>query len=144
MNSEQIVSFLDAWTHAERDGDVATLDTLIADDFVGVGPLGFALPKAAWLQRHADGELKYETFAVDEVDARPHGDATVITARHTAAGSYNGQPIPGALRATLVLVGDAGEPRLAALHLSFIAGTPGAPPIQGAAVTPPRSEEWPR
>jgi ketosteroid isomerase-like protein len=132
MNAQQIDSFLAAWTHAERDGDVATLDVLVADDFVGVGPLGFTLPKAAWLGRHASGELKYEQFAVDEVDARPHGDAAVITARHAAAGNYNGQPIPTALRATLVLVGDDGRPRLAALHLSFIAGTPGAPPIPGA------------
>jgi ketosteroid isomerase-like protein len=132
MNAQQIDSFLASWTDAERDGDVATLDTLIADDFVGVGPLGFTLPKAAWLARHADGALKYESFAVDEIDARPHGDVAVITARHTAAGSHNGHPIPTALRVTLVLVGDGGEPRLVALHLSFIAGTPGAPPIPGA------------
>jgi ketosteroid isomerase-like protein len=131
MNAQQIDSFLAAWTHAERDGDVATLDALVADDFVGVGPLGFTLPKAAWLGRHASGELTYEQFAVDEVDARPHDDVAVITARHTAAGNYNGQPIPAALRATLVLVDDDGRPRLAALHLSFIAGTPGAPPIPG-------------
>jgi ketosteroid isomerase-like protein len=132
MNTQQIDSFLATWSNAERDGDVATLDALLADDFVGVGPLGFALPKAAWMGRHASGELKYEQFAVDEVDARPRGDVAVITARHTAAGSYNGHPIPTALRATLVLAGDAGEPRLVALHLSFIAGTPGAPPIPGA------------
>ena len=132
MNAEQIDSFLAAWTDAEREGDVATLDALIADDFVGVGPLGFTLPKSAWLGRHAGGELKYEQFAVDEVDARPHGDVAVITARHTAAGSYNGQPIPTALRATLVRAAETDEPRLAALHLSFIAGTPGAPPIPSA------------
>jgi ketosteroid isomerase-like protein len=132
MNTQQIDSFVASWTNAERDGDVATLDTLIADDFVGVGPLGFTLPKAAWLARHTDGALKYEAFAVDEVDARPHSDATVITARHTATGAYSGQPIPTALRATLVLVDDEGRSRLAALHLSFIAGTPGAPPIPGA------------
>jgi ketosteroid isomerase-like protein len=120
MNAQQIDSFLTKWSNAECDGDVATLDALLADDFVGVGPLGFTLPKAAWVGRHASGDLEYEQFAMDGVEARPHGDVAVITARHTAAGSYDGHPIPTALRATLVLVGEAGEPRLAALHFSFI------------------------
>jgi hypothetical protein len=36
------------------------------------------------------------------------------------------------VRATLTLVAESGSWRLAGIHMSFIAGTPGAPPLPGA------------
>ena len=104
---------------------------MLTDDFAGVGPLGFVLPKAAWVGRHQSGDLVYETFDVDEVATHPHGDFVLVVARHVAKGAYQGHPIPEAARASLALVRDVDTWRLAGLHLSFIAGTPGAPPIPG-------------
>ncbi len=101
---DDITTFLKEWTDAERAGDTAVLESALTDDFVGVGPLGFTLPKAAWLARHRAGDLRYDTFALDEIDARPHGDAALVTARHLARGNYQGHPIPEATRATLALV----------------------------------------
>jgi ketosteroid isomerase-like protein len=126
-----IAVFLTHWTSAERSGDTAVLDSLLTDDFAGVGPLGFVLPKAAWVGRHQSGDLVYETFDVDEVATHPHGDFVLVVARHVAKGAYQGHPIPEAARASLALVRDVDAWRLAGLHLSFIAGTPGAPPIPG-------------
>jgi ketosteroid isomerase-like protein len=129
----EITTFLDQWTDAERAGDTAVLGRVLTDDFVGVGPLGFMLPKPAWLARREGGDLRYEAFGLEELDTRVHGDVALVTARHTAKGTYQGHPIPEATRATLTLVRDTGQWRLAGIHLSFIAGTPGAPPIPGRA-----------
>ena len=129
----QIDQFLTRWTEAERTADIATLDTMLTDDFVGVGPLGFTLPKPAWLGRHRSGDLTYETYGLDEVDTRLHGDAAVVTARQVAKGAFQGHPTPEQIRATLSLVHDpdAGDAdwHIAGIHYSFIAGTPGAPPM---------------
>jgi ketosteroid isomerase-like protein len=103
----------------------------LTDDFLGVGPLGFTLPKQAWLARYHAGDLKYQTFELGERHVRSYGNATVVTARLTAAGTYQDHPLPTALRATLVIVRQPGGWRLAGGHMSFIAGTPGAPPIPG-------------
>jgi ketosteroid isomerase-like protein len=130
---QTIDSFLDEWTSAERAGDTFALAGLLTDDFTGVGPLGFVLPKAAWLARHQQGALSYQAFGFDETRSRVHGDAAVITGRNLARGAYRGNPVPEAVRATLTLVSDASRWRLAAIHMSFIAGTPGTPPIPGAA-----------
>ena len=130
--TDQINSFLSAWTDAERTGDTAALDGLLTDDFVGVGPLGFTLPKTAWLARHRPGELTYESFQLDEVQTRAHGDTVLVTARQNAKGAYQGRPTPEAVRATLALVSEPDGWRLAGIHMSFIAGTPGTPPIPGA------------
>ena len=130
----EIDDFLTRWTEAERTADTGALATMLTDDFLGVGPLGFALPKPAWIGRHRGGDLTYETYDLDEVDARVHGDAAVVTARQVAKGAFQGNPTPEQIRATLTLVHDrpADEDwHIAGIHMSFIAGTPGAPPLPG-------------
>ena len=129
---------LAAWAAAERDGDAAALDTLLTDDFTAVGPLGFILPRQAWLARHRPGGgLVYDSFGLAEVQTRMLGaDVAVVTARNDQPGSYQGNPIPEAVRATLILARENGRWRLAAAHLSFIAGTAGAPPMPGAGSRP--------
>jgi ketosteroid isomerase-like protein len=126
---------LSRWAEAEQAGDPATIAPLLTDDFVGIGPLGFALPKPAWVGRHASGDLHYDRFTVDDVEVRDHGDTALVTATHNAQGNFSGTPLPEALRASLALVRSPGDGeggwQLAGLHLSFIAGTPGAPPIPG-------------
>jgi ketosteroid isomerase-like protein len=131
MTDQTIDSFLSVWADAERTGDAAALDGLLTDDFVGIGPLGFSLPKPAWLARHRPGELTYDSFSLDEVQTRVHGNAALVTARQNARGAYQGHPTPEAVRATLALVDDRDGWRLAGIHMSFIAGTTGAPPIPG-------------
>lgn len=136
-----IERFLTDWSNAERAGDITALDIGIADDFVGVGPLGFALPKTAWLARHQSGDLRHDTFELAELETRTHGDNAVATARIDSDGTFRGHPLPEALRATLVCVDVAGEWRLAGAHMSFIAGTPGAPPMPGGAHAPDDNDD---
>jgi ketosteroid isomerase-like protein len=128
---EEIETFLTAWTAAEQAGDTDALDGLLASGFSGVGPLGFILSRQAWLARHRDGALTYTAFGLDETHIREFGDVAIVTGRQTATGTYRGHPVPEAVRATLVLATEAGTRRLATIHLSFIAGTPGAPPAPG-------------
>ena len=126
---QAIEEFLTTWAAAEQAGDTTTLETLLADDFTAVGPLGFILSKQAWLNRHRQGDLTYRAFSLSEVNARTVGGTAIVTARNNTRGSYQGHPIPEAVRATLVLASDTGGWKLAAIHMSFIAGTQGAPPI---------------
>jgi ketosteroid isomerase-like protein len=133
MNTDthDIEAFLTEWTAAEQSGDAAALDKLLTDDFTGVGPLGFTLSKQDWLDRHAAGDLKYRTFELSDIAVRRYGDAAVVIAQQSAAGAYRGHEVPGDLRVTLVVADASGSPQLASAHMSFIAGTPGAPPIPG-------------
>jgi ketosteroid isomerase-like protein len=122
-------SFVAQWTDAERNGDTDQLDILLTGDFLGVGPLGFVLPKNAWLARYARG-LAYKSFELEEIQSRLHGDAAVVTARQVARGALGGSPLPfEAVRVTLTAVRPAERWQMAGIHMSFIAGTPGAPPV---------------
>ena len=128
---QAIEEFLTTWAAAEQAGDTATLETQLTDGFSAVGPLGFILIKQAWLARHRHGDLAYQAFSLSEVNARTAGGTAIVTARNNTRGSYQGHPIPEAVRATLILARDTHGWQLAAIHMSFIAGTPGAPPIPG-------------
>jgi ketosteroid isomerase-like protein len=125
--TDTIDAFLTEWAAAELTGDTETLDMLLTDDFVGIGPLGFILAKPQWLDRHRNG-LAYDAFDLDETQTRHYGEVAIVTARHSQRGSAFGHPIPEAVRATHVLTRDTQHWRLAVVQMSFIAGTPGAPP----------------
>ena len=127
-----LTDFLNDWADAERTADRTFLEAHLADDFVGIGPLGFGLPKAAWIERHQGDALRYTTFSLDEVQVHEVGTATVVTARQDAEGTFAGSPVPQVLRDTFVLTRDDGGWQLGHLHMSFVAGTPGAPPIPGS------------
>lgn len=128
---DEIHAVLSQWTAAEIAGDTAAMQTLIAEDFTGIGPLGFTLSKQDWLDRHRDGRLSYETFELQDLQLRTHTDAAVAIAVQSTQGSYQGHPVPTALRVTVVLTQAEGDWQLAVVHMSFIAGTSGSPPIPG-------------
>jgi ketosteroid isomerase-like protein len=116
------------WTDAELKGDCARLDQILTDDFVAVGPLGFVLPKQEWLARYEQGTFRNKALRLEEVQTRVHGDVAVVTAHQIQKSVFGESEVPFTdLRATLVVVNQSGAWRLAAVHMSFIAGTPGAP-----------------
>jgi ketosteroid isomerase-like protein len=124
-HAEQVVLRLaDAWASAELRGDTAFLERTLAGDFIGIGPLGFMLTKQEWLARHQSGDLKYESFNLDEVKVRVYNDAAVLTGRQVQNGAYRGNSIQAQFRTTLVFVKQQGQWRLASLHLSTIGQPP--------------------
>lgn len=128
-----IDDFLTAWAAAERDGDVSTLDRILTDDFAGIGPLGFVLTKPAWLARFQSG-LTYDHFQLEEIQLRNYGQAAVVTARQIGNGTLGGERLPfETLRSTLTLIHQRDGWQLAAVHMSFVAGTRGAPPLPATA-----------
>lgn len=128
IKTEELSGLADDWAAAELDGDTTSLKEILADDFVGVGPRGFALTKEQWIDRHEAGSLEYGSFGLDEVEVRGYGDAAIVVCRQTAAGVYedeNGRyDIDERFRATLVFVDQDRGWRLAGLQLSPILGRP--------------------
>jgi hypothetical protein len=132
MNQEhaeqEVLRLADAWATAELRGDTTFLERILTDDYIGIGPLGFMLTKQEWLVRHQAGDLKYESFSLDEVKVRVYNnDAAVLTGRQVQNGAYRGNSIQAQFRTTLVFVRQQGQWQLASLQLSTIGQPPNIP-----------------
>jgi ketosteroid isomerase-like protein len=117
---------LDRWADAERRGDTASIDQILTDDFVGIGPVGFVLNKQMWVGRFSAG-LVYESLSFGDVSTREYGDVAVLVARQHADGRHQNGPVFAELMMSAVTVRDGDDWRIAHVQYSFIAGTPGSP-----------------
>jgi uncharacterized protein (TIGR02246 family) len=118
-----VQNLIERWADAERKEDVAAFDELLADDFVGVGPLGFVLTREQWLNRFRGG-LHLASFDVSDPQVRDYGNAAVVVAVQTQEASWQGRDSSGRFRITLVAVRPADRWLLAGVHLSPIAAPP--------------------
>ena len=122
------------WSEAEVQGNVAALQEMLDEDYLGIGPRGFMLTKEQWLQRYASGELKNESlnFEIDKI--RTYGDTTLLTGMHKQTTFYKGQPVPGEFRSTMVFVkqpsSQQGGWKLVSVQLSPIMQPPSMPQPQ--------------
>ncbi|MFC8080751.1 nuclear transport factor 2 family protein [Streptomyces sp. NPDC057307] len=118
-----LAEFARRWEKAELGGDVDALDRLLADDFRGVGPRGFILDKAQWLERYASGHLIHDAFDWTEVEVRRHGEAAVAIGLQCQQSIVDGRDADGRFRATQFLARDqdGGGWRLVGIHLSAMA-----------------------
>jgi ketosteroid isomerase-like protein len=121
---QEVARLADAWVTAELHGDTAFLERTLADDFIGVGPLGFMLTKQNWIARHQSGDMKYGSLDLDEVKVRDYDDAAILIGRQTQDAAYRGNSVKAQLRTTMVLVRLQGRWQLASLHMSSIGQPP--------------------
>ncbi len=121
---QEIGRLTEAWAAAEARGDTAFLESTLADDFIGIGPLGFMLTKQEWLARHQSGDVTYESLDVSEVTVRVYDEAAIVTSRQVQNAAYRGNSVQAQLRTSLVFVHQQGQWRLAHLQLSTIGEPP--------------------
>src|SRR6185503_19162519 len=112
---------------AELRSDVPAMERLLTDDFVGVGPRGFVLDKAGWLQGHKTHDLQYQDMTQDELNAHIYGDSAVITKHQSNRATFKGNDVSGEFRVMQVLVKQDGNWRLASAQLSPIMAPPPLP-----------------
>jgi len=112
------------WASAEQRADVAALDELAAADFTLVGPAGFVLDRAQWLERYRSGALVTHALSWTDVTVRDYGDTAVAVGVHTQRASYREHAADGRFRATHVLVRRGERWLLASVHLSPIVTPP--------------------
>jgi hypothetical protein len=98
-----------------------------AEDFTLVGPFGFVLDKAAWLDRYRSGDFVTTSLDWHDVTVRTYDDTAITIGTQTQQAAYQGNANDGDFRISHVFVRRDGEWKLANTHLS-LGSLPGPPP----------------
>lgn len=96
------LDLLRRWEAAESAADATALAGLLAEDFRGIGPLGFVLDRDQWLGRYQGG-LSVTSITLTDVAVREHGPLAVALAVQTQSVTHRGRPNDGRFRVSLTM-----------------------------------------
>lgn len=123
---EQAIRQLEAeWADALVKADFAAIDRITSPDWVITTPDGTVTPKAKADADLKAGVWKFESFKVDDLQIRIHGDTAVVFGLETEKSAYKGSDVSGQYRFTDVFVKSNGTWRCVATHMSKV----GAPSL---------------
>jgi ketosteroid isomerase-like protein len=98
----------EAWCNSILTSNVTMLNTLLADDYVGITARGTLQTKEQTLARLAGGRAHYTSLELSDRKVRFYGTTALVTSRAQAAGSNaEGEDISGSFRYTRVYVRNA-------------------------------------
>ena len=109
---DTVLQLVQAWLNAESQGDSATLDKLIADDFMGTGPGGNILNKPDIVPPAGEERPKMPKSHVKESAVRLFGNTAVVM----GSAAYETLSQPG-FRFTLVFLNRGQGWQMIAAHL---------------------------
>lgn len=94
----------DAWRTAVLTGDVKTMDSLLADDYMAITPNGTLQSRDEALQILRSGHLHFASITVSDRKVRFYGTTAVVTSLARVQASTPDGPITGNFRYTRVYV----------------------------------------
>jgi ketosteroid isomerase-like protein len=101
-SKEQVEQMEQSWRTAQLAGDVAAMDKLLADDYVGITMTGQVVTKLQQLDRMRNRELLLTRIDLEDVKVKLIGATAVVTCLADVDGSNDGIPMHGRYRYTRV------------------------------------------
>ena len=92
------------WRDAQVNNNVATMDSLLADDYIGIGANGTVQTKQETLDRQRNRTLVITSLDLSEVKVRVYGDTAVVTSRAELKGTNGGKDMSGTYHYTRVYI----------------------------------------
>ena len=90
------------WRVAQLTGDVATMDKLLSDDYVGISMTGQVNTKAQQLSRVRNHSLVLTKIDLGEMKVKLVGQVAIVTVRASVEGTNEGVPMNGVFRYTRI------------------------------------------
>jgi len=88
---DDVASAHTRWWNALLAGDVAALDTLLADDLTFHSPFGTVNTKVGFVGNLRSGQLSYNSIKDEEPVIRLHGQAAIVTGRADIEYQWEGK-----------------------------------------------------
>lgn len=114
--AQELRQINEQWVEALQRRDTATLDRIMADDFMFAYPLE-GDDKAQFIADIESGELSVEAMSRERVNVRVHGETAILTGRDRARWHYKGRSIVGQYQAIHVYARREGRWQLVAAQV---------------------------
>jgi uncharacterized protein (TIGR02246 family) len=116
----EVKDLSERWFQAWLEKDAATVEQLMAEDYVYIGPSGLVMDRRAVLAVVRSPSYRLDHGTCSEVVVRAMGqDAAVERHRYRGAGSFEGTAFTDDHRCVMVWEKQAGEWRLVMEQCSF-------------------------
>ncbi len=102
--SSAILSLETKWNDAYKSGDVATMESLLADDFIITVEDGTTFSKSGYLAHTAASELRVQISQMTDLRVRMHGNIAIVTGAYHEKGTTKRVPYESRDRFTDVWV----------------------------------------
>jgi ketosteroid isomerase-like protein len=99
---ETVLALEEEWRKAQLTGDIAAMDRLLSDDFVGITAFGQVNTKAQQLARTRNHDVVLSRLDLYDVKVKLIGKIAIVTSRAEVTGINDGVPISGTFRYTRV------------------------------------------
>jgi ketosteroid isomerase-like protein len=99
---KQVQALEEQWRLAQLSGDVATMDKLLSDDYIGISMTGQVNTKAQQLERMRTHKLVLSRVDLGEMQVKLVGAIAIVTSRAEVEGTNDGVPMKGTFRYTRV------------------------------------------
>jgi ketosteroid isomerase-like protein len=98
----QVEALEEQWRQAQLGGDVATMDKLLSDDYIGITMTGQVNTKTQQLDRMRMHKISLTKLDVGERQVKLIGSIAIVTSRAEVEGTNEGVPVKGTYRYTRV------------------------------------------
>jgi ketosteroid isomerase-like protein len=99
---KQVEALEEEWRAAQLAGDVAKMDMLLSDDYIGISMTGQVNTKAQQLERIRDRKLVLSRLDLGDRQVKLLGPIAIVTSRAEVEGTNDGMPVQGTFRYTRV------------------------------------------
>ncbi|HKS09257.1 MAG TPA: nuclear transport factor 2 family protein [Pyrinomonadaceae bacterium] len=108
------------WGDAFERRDMATLDRLMADEYILTDPLGHVRNKTETLFAIQTNEVDFQSTQSADVNVTIYDHTAVVTGRSTFRGRYKGWSMSGCYQYTDVLVHRNGSWKAVSSHITAL------------------------
>jgi ketosteroid isomerase-like protein len=107
------------WNEAYKRSDIATMNSLLADEFIITVEDGSTYSKAGYIAHTGGGTTAVEISEMSDLKVHSHGNTVVVTGAYHEKGTVKGKPYEYHDRLTDVWMSTDGRWQLIASHYSI-------------------------
>ena len=117
--SSTILGLENKWNAAYRRGDIAAMDSLLADDFIITVEDGSTFSKPGYIAHNGDSTVSVKKSEMSDLRVRLHGNTAVVTGAYHEKGISKGKRYESHDRLTDVWMNIGGTWQVIASHYSI-------------------------